>query len=64
MKLLGKLFWPRGNKTLFMLSSVEHESLNAHKYKNIKKSAVLGFDKPKMPTIHFNVYEDNNFKLS
>ena len=29
--------WPQGYKTLFMLNSVEHELLNAHKYKNIKK---------------------------
>ena len=29
--------WPRGYKTVFMLKSVEHEILNAHKYKNIKK---------------------------
>ena len=28
-----------------MLSSVEHEILNAHKYKNIKK---FGIDKPRM----------------
>ena len=28
---------PRGYKILFMLNSVEHENLNAHKYKNIKK---------------------------
>ena len=28
---------PRGYKTFFMLSSVEHEILNAHKYKNIMK---------------------------
>ena len=28
---------PRGYKTFFMLNSVEHEILNAHKYKNIKK---------------------------
>ena len=28
---------PRGYKTFFMLSSVEHEILNAHKYKNINK---------------------------
>ena len=27
---------PRGNQLFFMLSSVEHEILNAHKYKNIK----------------------------
>ena len=29
--------WPRGYKTFFMLNSVEHEILNTHKYKNIKK---------------------------
>ena len=29
--------WPRGYKTFSMLNSVEHEILNAHKYKNIKK---------------------------
>ena len=28
---------PRGYKTFFMLNSVEHEILKAHKYKNIKK---------------------------
>ena len=28
---------PRGYKTFFMLNSVEHENLNARKYKNIKK---------------------------
>ena len=28
---------PRGYKTFFVLNSVEHEILNAHKYKNIKK---------------------------
>ena len=28
---------PRGCKALFMLNSVEHEILNARKYKNIKK---------------------------
>ena len=40
---------PRGYKTLFMLSSIEHEILNAHKYKNIKKFGVfLGSDKPRM----------------
>ena len=32
-----------------MLNSVEHESLNAHKYKNIKKFGFfLGSDKPRM----------------
>ena len=34
--------WPRGYKTFFMLNSVEHEILNAHKYKNIKKLGFLG----------------------
>ena len=34
---LMKPFRPRGYKTFFMLNSVEHEILNAHKYKNIKK---------------------------
>ena len=29
--------WPRGYKTFYLLNSVEHEILNAHKYKNIKK---------------------------
>ena len=28
---------PRCYKTFFMLNSVEHEILNAHKYQNIKK---------------------------
>ena len=28
---------PRGHKTFFMLNSVEHDFLNAHKDKNIKK---------------------------
>ena len=32
-------------KTFFMLISVEHEILNAHKYKNIKK---FGSDKSRM----------------
>ena len=31
------LNWSRGYTTFFMLNSVEHEILNAHKYKNIKK---------------------------
>ena len=34
--------WPRGYKTFFMLNSIEHEILNAHKYINIKK---FGFTK-------------------
>ena len=31
-----------------MLNSVEHEILNAHKYKNIKKFSFFGSDKPRM----------------
>ena len=53
---------PRGYKTFFMLNSVEHEILNARKYKNRRKfSTFLGSDKlimlffllinVKMPTI-------------
>ena len=46
----------RGYKTFFMLNSVEHEILNAHKYINIKKFAIfLGSDKPRtlfFPHIH------------
>ena len=38
---------PRGYKTFFILSSVEHEILNAYKYKNIKKH-LLGSFKPRM----------------
>ena len=33
--------WPRGYKTFFVLNSIEHENLNAHKYKNIKKFGIL-----------------------
>ena len=33
--------WARGYKTFFMLNSVEHEILNAHKYKNVKKFSVF-----------------------
>ena len=32
---------PRGYKTFSMLNSVEHEILNSHKYKNIKKFGFL-----------------------
>ena len=35
--ILSVLTRPRGYKTFFVLNSVEHEILNAHKYKNIKK---------------------------
>ena len=31
-----------------MLNSVEHEILNARKYKDIKEFGILGLDKPKM----------------
>ena len=37
--------WPRGYKTYFTLNSVEHEILNAHKDKKIKKFGILGSDK-------------------
>ena len=33
--------WPRGYKTFFMLKSVDHEILNARKYKNIKKFGIF-----------------------
>ena len=33
----------RGYKTFFMLNSTEHEILNAHKYKNIKKFGFFKF---------------------
>ena len=33
--------WPRGYKTFFVLNSVEHEILKAHKYKNIKKFGIF-----------------------
>ena len=31
----------RGYTTVFMLNSAEHEILNAHKYKNIKKFSIV-----------------------
>ena len=31
----------RGNKTFLMLNSAEHEILNTHKYKNIKKLSIF-----------------------
>ena len=38
IKLIGdKAARARGYKIFFMLNSGEHEILNAHKYKNIKK---------------------------
>ena len=46
---VGYRIWARGYKTLFVLNSVEQEILNAHKYKNIKKSNIfLGSGKPRM----------------
>ena len=36
-KMEKSAYLARGYKTFFMLNSVEHEILNAHKYKNIKK---------------------------
>ena len=59
-----------------MLNSFEHEILNAHNYKNIKKFDILGPDKPrmlifllinvKMPTIVgiLTFMSRNNFILS
>ena len=39
----------RGYKTFFVLNSIEHKILNAHKYKNIKKFGLfLGSAKPRM----------------
>ena len=46
--LLSAVSWPRGYKQNFMLNSAEHELLNAHKYKSIKKSIFSGSDKPRM----------------
>ena len=38
--------WSRGYKPFFMLNSAVHEVLNAHMYKNIRKSAFFsGSDK-------------------
>ena len=35
-------------KLFFMLNSVEHEILNAHKYKDFKKFGFLGSGKPRL----------------
>ena len=64
----------RGDKTFLMLNSVEHEIINAHKYKSIKKNKHFsGSDKHRklfflliqveMPTNcwHFNIYEQEKF---
>ena len=75
-KSLKPKIWPRGYKTFFMLNSVEHEILNAHKYKISRNLAFLGSDKPrmlffplitvKMPTIVgiLTVMGKRNFLLS
>ena len=55
------LIRPRGYKTFFMLSSVEHEILNAHKYKNIKKFG--SFKAQISPDKHFNIYEQEKFHV-
>ena len=41
--------WPRGYKTFFMLNLVEHEILNAHKYKKYQEIQLFsGSYKPRM----------------
>ena len=75
--LKDNLSRPQGYKTFFMLNSIEHEILNAHKYKNINKIRLfLGSDKPrmlffplinvKMPTIVgiLTLMSKKNFMLS
>ena len=32
---------PQGYKTFSMLNSAEHDTLNAHKYKNVKKLSIF-----------------------
>ena len=71
VQIFSFLTWPRGYKTFFMLNSIEHENLNAHKYKNINKNQLfLGSDKPRMLFFlhinvkicwHFNFYEREKF---
>ena len=45
MKITGSFksneAWPRGYKTFFVLNSIEHEILTAHKYKYIKKFSLF-----------------------
>ena len=64
---ISLLVSPRGFETFSMLSSVEHEILNAHKYINIKKLGFLGSDKSRMlffplinVTMPTNIYELEN----
>ena len=45
LNLIQSMTRPRGYKTFFVLNSVEHEILNAHKYTNIKK---FGFFKAQL----------------
>ena len=35
------VYWLRGYKTFYMLNSVEHEILNAHKCTNIRKFSIF-----------------------
>ena len=43
------VIWLRGYKTFFMLNLVEHEILNAHKYKKYQEiRLLLGLAKPRM----------------
>ena len=47
--MLLKMLRAQGYKTFFKLNSAEHEILNAHKYKNIKKLCIFsGSYKPRM----------------
>ena len=59
---------PRGYKTFFMFSSVEHAILNAHKYKKYQEIQFLGSDKPRMlfsnHCWHYNIYEREKIMLS
>ena len=49
MGLAGLGTWARGYKKNFMLNSAEHEILNAHKYKKMKKNQHFsGSYKPRM----------------
>ena len=64
---------PRGYKTFFVLNSVEHEILNVHKYKSIKKVGLFkaqlslesNFSRSYMLNAnnswHFNIYERGKF---
>ena len=71
---IGVQIRPRGYKTFFVLNSVEHEILYAHKYKNIKKfglfKAQLSLEcyfsrsymlKNANNCWHFNIYKRGKF---